>query len=242
MMWEPSQAIVDQVIAHAKEVMPRECCGLVRGESFIPIHNISPDNGSFLMEPRAFLNAMKQGPVDAVAHSHVFLPPTASELDLSSCEASALPWLIVSIPAETHTVIRPSGFKAPLVGRSWGWGVHDCFAIIRDGYSAYAGIDLPDIHRDWEFWKDPHDFIRASMPQMGFVELKPTATWRHLDVIGIKIHGKVVNHLALYLEPGNMLHQMSQRFSEKVVYGGMWRDQTELHARHVDMVALYGET
>lgn len=239
-MWEPTQALIDTVIADAIQQMPRECCGLVRDQTYIPIPNISPDDTSFLMEPRQFLRVLKEGPVDAVAHSHVFQPPVASELDRSGCEASALPWLIVSIPAETHAVIRPSGFKAPLVGRTWAWGVHDCFAIIRDGFSHYAGITLPDIYREWEFWKDEHDFIRASMAEMGFVELPADAKWRHLDVVGMRVHGRVVNHLGLFIEPDRMLHQMSQRFSAMEVYGGTWQQLTELHARHTDMVEVYG--
>lgn len=235
-MWQPSPEIIAKVIAHAEQTAPRECCGLIRGADYIPIANVAPQDDAFLMRTSEFLAALRDGPIDAVAHSHVFLPPVASETDLTSCEASRLPWLIVSIPNNTHTVIRPSGFRAPLVGRTWGWGVHDCFSLVRDGISAYAAIEIPNIDREWEFWRKSDDFIRASMPAMGFVELPPGTPLQHLDVLGMKVHGRVVNHLGLFIAPDRLLHQMAHRPSVMEIYGGTYQAHTELHARHVGLM------
>lgn len=232
MMWTPSETILAKIIDHAERAAPRECCGLIRGEDYIEIENVAPGEHAFLMKNADFVRVMRDGPVDAVAHSHVFLPPIPSETDRSCCEKSGLPWLIVSVPNNTHTVFYPSGFKAPLIGRQWAWGVHDCFALVRDGISHFAGIDIPDIDRDWEFWLKDHDFIRASMAEMGFVEMPPGTPLKHLDVIGMRVHGKVVNHLGLFLQPDHFLHHMTGRLSVEEMYGGMYMHLTELHARH----------
>jgi proteasome lid subunit RPN8/RPN11 len=232
MTWTPPPAIIAKVLDHAERSMPRECCGLVRGEDYIEIENVSPDENAFLMRAEDFVRTMREGPVDAVAHSHVFLPPVPSPPDLTGCERSALPWLIVSVPNNTHTMIYPSGYKAPLIGRPWAWGVHDCFALIRDGMSHYAGIDVPEIEREWEFWLKDEDFIRQSMEEMGFVEMPPGTPIQHLDVFGMKFRGRVINHLGLFIGPDRILHQMHERLSVQEIYGGVYQQLTELHARH----------
>jgi len=232
MNWTPSPQIIAKVADHAQRMIPHECCGLIRGDDYIEVENVSPDENSFLMRSEDFVRVMRDGPVDAVAHSHVFLPPVPSQPDLTSCERSALPWLIVSIPNNTHTVIYPSGYQAPLLGRPWAWGIHDCFALVRDGMSHYAGIDIPDIEREWEFWLKDEDFIRKSMAEMGFVEMPPGTPLHHLDVLGMKLHGRVVNHLGLFLAPDKLLHQLHARLSTEIIYGGHYAQMTELHARH----------
>lgn len=236
MMWEPTEAHIAKVLSHARRSLPHECCGVIRGDDYIEITNIAPAPDTFLMHGRELVEVLKRGAIDAVAHSHVFLPPLASEVDRSSCEASGVPWLIVSTPNNTHAVIRPSGFRAPLVGREFAWGVHDCFALVRDGFADYSGIVIPNIHREWEFWRRDDDFIRASMPRMGFVELPPDTPPQHLDVFGMKVHGRVVNHLGLYLEPGRILHHMTGRLSQVETYGGTYQQLTELHARHLKLM------
>lgn len=236
MNWTPSPAIIEKVIAHAERTAPRECCGLIRGEDYIEVENAAPDADAFMMRNADFVRVMRDGPVDALAHSHVFLPPVPSPPDLTGIEKTKLPWLIVSIPNNTHTVNYPSGYKAPLVGRPWTWGVHDCFALVRDGMKHYAGIEIPDIDREWEFWRKDHDFIRASMEVMGFVELPPGTPEQHLDVFGMRVHGRVINHLGLFLMPDRLLHQMSNRLSVEETYGGTYQTLTELHARHRDLM------
>ena len=69
------------------------------------------------------------------------------------CEKLGLPWLIVSWPSGIGMpLFEPGGWTAPLVGRQFAHGVHDCFAIIRDGMRHYAGINIADFDRDWIWW------------------------------------------------------------------------------------------
>src|SRR6187399_273099 len=142
--WEPTPGIISAALLHAGQEAPRESCGLVIGGEYLPIENLAPDDASFHMDSRAFLEHSRRGGVEAVVHSHVYLPPLASDADRSSCEATGLPWLIVSYPLGTYAVIRPTGFRAPLVGRQFAWGVHDCYGLVRDGLADYAGLSLPD--------------------------------------------------------------------------------------------------
>jgi proteasome lid subunit RPN8/RPN11 len=236
--WMPNEDILDMAHRDAERRLPHEACGLVHAGRYYPLKNISPTpEDAFLIADADYVRFTKEiGVPEAVVHSHVFQPPIASEIDRVSCEQSGLPWLIVSTPSKTHSVIRPVGFRAPLVGRTWAWGVHDCFGVIRDGLSDYTGIVLPNVERQWEFWHSDFDFIRSKMEMMGLVELPAGTPLQHCDILGMRVHGKVVNHLGLYLAPDKLLHQMSMRLSMLEVYGGTYQRLTELHMRHESLL------
>ena len=117
---------------HARQAYPRESCGLLvirKGrEVYWPCRNIGVGTEQFVIHPEDYAKADEQGPIVAVVHSHQGLPPEPSQADRVACEASGLPWHIVSVPSVAWSSIEPSGYVAPLVGREWSHGVLDCYA------------------------------------------------------------------------------------------------------------------
>ena len=94
---------LDDFQAHAVRAFPRECCGLfvqtADGEIYMPFENRATDaHAHFEMPPDAFAIAEEQGMVSAIGHSHPDAPAAPSEVDRVCCEATALPWVIVSVP------------------------------------------------------------------------------------------------------------------------------------------------
>jgi len=231
-MFEPSPTILAAALEHANACAPREGCGAVVAGQFVPIHNRATDYDSFVMDGHDYVTASRQGRIEAIVHSHVDLPPLASVADRAFCEKLGLPWLIVSWPSGDYAVLEPCGAKAPLVGRQWAWGSQDCLAIIRDGLAEYAGITVPDYAREWEFWRKGDDPIGDNIGAAGFVALPNGTPPKHCDVFGMRISAPVVNHLALFLQPDRILHQMAGRLSVRETYFGVWRDLTVLHLRH----------
>lgn len=231
-MFEPSPAILAAALDHAAKCAPLESCGAIVGGRFVPIHNSATQFDSFVMDGRDYIAASRQGRIEAIVHSHVNLPPIASETDRAFCEKLGLPWLIVSCPSGDYAVLEPAGKPAPLVGRQWAWGAHDCLAIVRDGLAEYAGIRIPDYAREWEFWRKGDDPIGENIGAAGFVTLPPGTPPKHCDVFGMRISAPVVNHLALFILPDRILHQLLGRLSVRETYGGVWRDLTVLHLRH----------
>lgn len=235
MTWQPSEEVIAAALKHAEACQPLESCGVVAGGSFFPVTNRATDFDTFVMDMREYLAIAKTLSIEAIVHSHVYAQPQASEGDRAMCEATGKPWLIVSWPLGNHAVIEPCGYRAPLVGREWSWGTHDCFGLIRDGFKDYAGIEIPDFNREWMWWENGLDIIAEQFEGAGFVRVSDE--WRHCDIIGMRIWpSKVVNHLGLFLYPDVILHQMLGRLSVREVYGGVYQMATVLHLRHRELV------
>lgn len=235
--FQPTPAVLAAALAHAAECQPAEACGVAADDTYFALVNRARDEGTFVMDMRGYLAVASQHRVQAIVHSHVYLPPVASEADRAMCEKTALPWLIVSWPLGHHAVIDPCGWRAPLVGRQWAWGTHDCFGLIRDGMLEYAGIEIPDFDRgDWLWWKNGDDIITTQFEIAGFRRLPPDQPLRHCDVLGMRVGSRVVNHLGLFVAPDVILHQVMNRLSVREVYGGVYQRATVLHLRHEQLM------
>ena len=125
-------------LLHAKNQDPKEAVGLLinkKGKKiYIACQNQSTDLNSFILNPKEYLNAKKQGEIIAVVHSHPKTPPIASQADKVSCEQSDLPWYIVNPKTEQWGYIEPCGYKAPILGREYVWGITDCWSLVVDWY------------------------------------------------------------------------------------------------------------
>lgn len=119
------------------------------------------------------------GEVTAIVHSHPDELARASEADKVACEASGLPWLIVSVLKEDGVPvasevnqIEPCGYEAPLIGRTFAHGVTDCFSLIVDYYKRELGIQLPNFERHDNWWNDGHsDLYTEGFEKAGFVQV-----------------------------------------------------------------------
>lgn len=233
MAFTPTPVQLAAAMIHAGQCQPLESCGVITDDGlFHPLTNNATQHDTFVMDMPGYLAINKVSPVRAIVHSHVYQPPAASEGDKAMCEKTNLPWLIVSWPLGNWQVIEPHGYRAPLVGRTWAWGSHDCFGLIRDGLADEAGILIPDFDREWMWWRNGQNIIAEQFELAGFVQLPPGTSPKHCDVLGLRVASPVVNHLGLFLAPDMLLHQMLGRLSVRDVYGGFLRDVTELHLRH----------
>ena len=227
------------IYAHALAEYPRECCGLIvvcRGrERYIACHNASehPDQ-QFVLPAREYADAEDLGEVVSIVHSHPDTPARPSEADLVQCELSGVPWVIVSVMpggagpvVDELRIVEPSGYQAPLVGRSWSHGVLDCWALVRDWYGRERGVELPNPSRVDGWWNDGTSdlysdaaLLAAGFSQVAMSEASPG------DVLLMQIRSRnlVPNHAAVYLGDGLILHHLHGRLSSRDVFGGYWQD------------------
>ena len=213
----------DQALAHAKEEDPKESVGLllnIKGkETYFPCRNLAlTAHQCFILDPEDYVKADEAGQITGIVHSHPTTPAAASEADKLSCENSGLPWHIVNPKTETWGFYKPSGYKAPIIGRPWVWGVTDCWSLVRDWYKEEMNINL----RDWERPVTPEEFLQNPMFEScawrtGFRELRQEEKLEKGDLLFMSIGANGLNHVAIFL--GDMvLHHLADRLSCKEPY------------------------
>ncbi|MFL9933621.1 C40 family peptidase [Paraburkholderia sp. RL18-103-BIB-C] len=236
-------ALVPFVCIHAQAEAPRECCGVIVREAFgaltyLACTNLAQRTEHFIIDGADYARAEDTGEVVAIVHSHVYEPPEPSLADRTGIERSKLPWLIVNHPLGTHRVIRPEGFSAPLLGRPFVHGVHDCYALVRD-YYATQGVSLNDYPRSWGWWDDPQgpDLYRENFAIEGFVQIATgfddaRAKLREHDLILMQIRAPRENHMAVYLGNSVILHHLIGQTSRREVYQEFYQRRTTAVLRH----------
>jgi proteasome lid subunit RPN8/RPN11 len=103
-------SVLDEVIAHARQAAPAECCGLLlgRGEAVVEAvraRNIADSPARFLMDPRDHFAAQRDArerglEVLGFYHSHPRSPAIPSATDLAEATYPQHLYAIVSLAAD----------------------------------------------------------------------------------------------------------------------------------------------
>ena len=110
---------------------------------------------------------------------------------------------------------EPSGWKAPsLIGRSFIWGVHDCWSIIHDWYKETKNIDL----KIWDRPKKIKDFIEnplfeKGLPITGFKKQPTDDDIQVGDVLLFQSTSGNLDHVAVYIGDNMILNHNIRRLS-----------------------------
>ena len=230
--------IIEQVIAHANETQPNECCGLVvernGAREYVRCTNISGDPlNQFVIDPEEYATVEDMGEIVMIAHSHNFIPPFPSEADKIGIEEFGLPWLIVNYPVGNHTITEPSGYRAPLIGRQFSKGVLDCYALVKDHYSEKLNIELPKYERPAVWHEIGNSYLLDNFRACGLFEEVQIEDLQPNDCILMQIGSTVPSHVAVYTGDNKILHHVIGRLSGYDVYGGFWRKVSTHAFRYV---------
>lgn len=227
---------LDEMIQQAVAAAPAEICGLVVSHGskcrLIQAKNLSDDpTNSFELDPLAWLKVVEGDEVIGIYHSHPKGTAHPSMADLTSCEASGVPWHIVTLEGN-YTCTQPSGFLAPYLGRPYVYGIHDCYAVVRDWYGREWGLELPDFERVDNWWDHGQNLFVDRFEECGF-RVVSEQTLCVGDTFLIQICSPVPSHVAVYVGDGMILHHVRNRLSGKDPFGGMWERHRTHHLRHV---------
>lgn len=233
--------------AHAVAEWPREACGLVLADgAYRPCRNgAETPETAFAIDPDEWLAA--GGPPAAVLHSHPagLHPVTGAAIpvqegpsarDMRAQADTAVPWGITV--AGEGGATDPVWFgdqvpRAPLIGRRFVHGVHDCYALARDWHRE-AGIPLPDVPRDPDWWltgQSLYDgFAAAGFQRVHRPEGRPLPG----DCFLCAVRAPVMNHGGIYLGDGLILHHLAHRLSGRAP-AAPWRAKMTFLLRHRDL-------
>ena len=213
----------EAALKHAKEQDPKESVGVlivIKGkEQYYPCNNLSTySQQCFILDPEDYVKADALGEITAIVHSHPVTPPSPSQADKVSCEQSGLKWHIVNPKTETWGYCEPTGYKPPLIGRQWVWGVTDCWSLVRDYYKEQYNIQLLDYQRP----TTPQDFLDNPLfeqyaEKTGFRELNTNEKLQKGDVLLMSILHPTLNHVAIFLGD-EILHHLADRLSTREPY------------------------
>ncbi|WP_153135182.1 C40 family peptidase [Paraburkholderia agricolaris] len=234
-----NEQIKNAIAEHALAEYPRECCGLLvlKGahEVYVPCRNIAPKpTDDFKLAPEDYARAEDMGRIAAVVHSHPGASARPSGADRKMCEQSGIDkWVIVSLGVQGDGSIAlddwfefgPTGYVAPLIGRQFVHGVHDCYDLIRSYYQLERGVMLPDFERPDNWWDDGvSNLYLDNFDKAGFVDMGQDAEIEVGDVLLMQIRSKngAPNHAGVYLGDNVLLHHMYGQLSGRTVWGGMW--------------------
>ncbi|HEV7401078.1 MAG TPA: M67 family metallopeptidase [Solirubrobacterales bacterium] len=115
-----AKSLIDEMVAHAQEDLPNECCGMVGGAGgeasvVLPVVNSAASPLRFEMDPQGQYNALKAIEDDgkellAIYHSHTKSPAYPSQTDVNQ----AVNW-----PDAIYLIVSLQDADAPEVKGYW---------------------------------------------------------------------------------------------------------------------------
>ncbi|MCZ1250563.1 peptidase P60 [Photorhabdus laumondii subsp. laumondii] len=225
------------IMTHAESEYPKECCGVIaqksRVEKYFPCRNLAtkPEE-QFHLDPVDYIHAEGWGTVTAIVHSHPDATTQPSELDKAQCDATELPWHIVSWPEGDLRTIYPRG-ELPLIGRQFILGHTDCWGLIMSYFKQEHGIELNDYRVDYHWWENgKENRYLDNWYECGFREFSDEP--RQGDMVIMQVSAQVANHAGILLSDNMLLHHMYGQLSQRVPYGGYWKERTIKILRYRD--------
>lgn len=212
-----SADLENAILEHARREAPKECCGYVVGDEYIPVTNVAENPEiEFRVEAKEAAPLLASGRVRTFVHSHPGGPFGPSKLDMEKQLQTRLPWTLAVIDKLGVGYVMSWGAgvpKLPLIGRPFVHGIWDCYECVRDHF-APKGIVLPPWPRSHLWWAKGDNLYADNFATYGFVPVA-LRDLRADDVILMQYDAPVLNHAAVYLGDGRILHHLADKLSAR---------------------------
>ena len=201
--------------SHFQNEYPREGCGILgiqKGKlHWIPCTNVAKDDEDFVISSKEYFKIVKSYDIVAIVHSHPDADATPSTHDINYCNALCIPYYIFSYPEMDLHILEPEKNHTELFGRSYEFGVRDCFEAMRD-YLLSVGVEIPPrrmFEDDW--WKKGLDYFTDEVvADWGFRRVEEP---QPNDLLIFSVESSVGNHCGVYLGNDVMFHHAEKRLS-----------------------------
>lgn len=120
-----NDAIKQAILEHAAQCYPKEACGLIVDDAYLPCKNIAADDERFEIDPSDYIKCSLLGDIKAVVHSHPDGSVSPSQPDkvqmnlplvlskkagFEYMASQSLPWVITN--GSDIAVFEPDGYQA----------------------------------------------------------------------------------------------------------------------------------
>ena len=209
------EGLAPQLIKSADAAAPHESCGYLSCSDghwvFHPQPNIADNpEHQFTMRTAPLETAQQTAEKLVLFHSHPKGPACPSACDMQAASACNMPWLILSLDGDVprfFTLCWP--YRYGLTQRPYIHGVTDCYQLIRDVYSAFYDISLPDFPRGWGWWHKGQNLYTDYFKAAGFRMLDATEIPQQGDIFLAQIRSDTPNHGGVYLDDGRIFHHLA---------------------------------
>jgi proteasome lid subunit RPN8/RPN11 len=193
----------DAAIAHTGSAYPNEAVGIVEGGAYVALENRSrtPERDVLLTDD----DLMRAAQAEAFFHSHPDGLGCPSETDMVYQQQLGIPFFVMCWPLFDFFYWGDMLTPAPLLGRGFRHGVHDCCSLIRDWYRE-KGIVFHDGPRDWSWWSAGKNLYLDNFERAGFVKIGVGEATQPGDVLlmnfnyQVPMHGALVHDKTLILQ------------------------------------------
>lgn len=205
---------------------PKEACAFLVNDKVVQVPNASRTPlETFAVDHSVRLNLMSQGHISGFLHTHVTDPAVhtypafwASSHDMKSWLSDNIRWGISATDGEvvTRPVWLDEDYTAPLNGRFFIHGVHDCYGAVRDWFKVHRGVVLKNYPRGMEWWLAGQNLYEEQFKDAGFVEISSRDV-KPGDCALFSIHSRgVISHAAVITGVNTMYHHTFSRTGESL--------------------------
>lgn len=214
--------VTDKIKAHALKEYPKEACGVVVDDDYVPCKNIHPEPyKAFRIDPGYTSQLIKDGKLQAVIHSHPDGPGYPSEHDAVAQIDMDIIWGVVPVFGD-NTTCEPSHVNdiiwwgeqlptPPLLGRRFIWHVFHCWQLYRDWWKTERGVQMaPADPHPLDFGDNVNAFVdrceKWNHTNLGKIAIDDVQIG---DLLLGRLRGKYPNHCGVYVGNDTFLHHPS---------------------------------
>ncbi|MDH0357056.1 NlpC/P60 family protein [Morganella sp. GD04133] len=231
--------VPEDIIQHITDAAPDMICGVLsqddNNSGFKPCVNASPAPEQGAIIDADFLRTLR--------HSHeithvICSVPDARSHDISDYQAMSdrdgLPYLLVLWPSRQSLTIFPQT-ELDYENRPYIYGQYDCYSLIRDYFLREKGIALNDYPREVYSLSSGKNIFEVQAPEEGFVKIEDTSLQAG-DILVFNLPSTRLQHSAVYIGNGQMLHHLPPGLSCREAYSEKWEKRTSSVWRHNNLI------
>ena len=219
----------NSIRAYSTTSLVEEACGFIFEDGDVArCFNAHPDPAkAFRIDEQTYWHAEERG-IRAIWHSHA-THDGFSPTDQAAVRADRIPWIVFCLLTNAFHTVDPTE-RGPLIGRTFSYGINDCYSLVSDALWLHHHIELPAWPRaDYGEWTRP-DF--TVFDEQVTQHCRQVGAERLLSGDIVFLGRDHTCHIGVIDATGGLLHHPVGKRSRVDFYGEFWQAKTRSIWRH----------